>query len=319
MYKQKRYFFFLWIIALLFFISGCAPKDPLPAGKSFASSYIDVPFIAPRSELCASTSLEMVSSYWQNVTSYTPYLSRKDLDARTLIPSKKGTLQIELVATARANGLLVYPLDPTLEAMFSELAHHHPVIVLVNRAYSWYPLWHYSPVTGYDAQTHDVLTHFSDKADEAIPVKTFAALWRRSQNWGVVLLPPNELPATFNPKTYLKAAYELEKTGMVDEAIAAYKNVLLHWPDNTDFLFALANSYYRLKRIPEAENSYRQLLSLESTHPLAINNLADLLCHTRRSAEAIKLLDSVTTDDPGVKALIEATRKDVLKGCDPFL
>lgn len=293
------------------------PKEPLPPDQHYSSSAIDVPFIAPRSELCASTSIEMISSYWQSAGSYRPLLTVQELDGRTLIPAKGGTLQIELVAAARANGLIVYPLEPNFEALFSELFAHHPVIVLVNRSYSWYPLWHYAPVTGYNDHTRTVSLHFSDQPNEAIPIATFAALWQRSNNWGVILLPPQELPVSVSPKTFLRAVYEFEKRGKGEDAIKAYRSAHVRWPENTDILFALGNAYYNAANIPEAEKSYRKLLTLKPTDPLALNNLSMLLCRTGRSEEAIKMLDKSVTGDIAMQAILQTTRKEISMGCTP--
>jgi hypothetical protein len=107
--------------ATLILSSGCAPKNPLPSDNNYTSYHVNVPFVNPRSDLCGATAIEMVSSYCQSTTSYVPLLTPKELDERTLIPDKGGTLQIELTATARADGLLVYPIEPTFDALLSEL------------------------------------------------------------------------------------------------------------------------------------------------------------------------------------------------------
>lgn len=313
--KIKHSLSFLFATAVLLITSGCAPKIPLPIKNSYSSYKIDVPFVAPRSELCGSTSIQMLSSYWQSTSSYLPRLSVSELDKRTLIPAKGGTLQIELIAAARADGLLAYPLEPTFEALFTELEADHPVIVLVNRAYSWYPLWHYAPVTGYNIETKTVLMHFADRANEAVPIGTFAAIWERSANWGVVLLPPTEIPASATPKKFLQSAYDLEQTGMLDEAITAYTSALLRWPEDTAILFALGNAHYRLSHISKAEQTYRKLLLIDTTHPFALNNLADLLCRTGRSDEALKLLEQATSEDTAIQSIIKATREEIHKGC----
>ena len=312
------YLSLLLAVSALIILSGCTPKEPLPSGKYYSSSNIKVPFVSPRSDLCGAASIEMISSYWRSTTSYAPRLSRHELDGRTLIPAKGGTLQVELVATARANGLLVYPLNPTFDALFSELEKQHPVIVLLNRGYSWYPLWHYAPVTGYDEGKRSILMHFSDRPNEAVPIATFAALWKRSGNWGVVLLPPGHLPASASSKTFLRSAYEFEKTGMMDDAIIAYRSALLRWPKDIDIIFALANAYYHSHQLTDAEQSYCKLLSLEPGHPLALNNLADLLCRTGRSRDALKVLGEVVTDDIEIQSIIKATRKEIHNGCAPL-
>lgn len=313
----KNIFFLLYALVTLILVAGCAAKDPLPFGKHYPSFALNVPFISPRSTLCGSSSIEMVAEYWQTKTSYIPQLSVEQLDGLTLIPAKGGTLQIELVWAARANGLIVYPLEPTFEALFSELSEGHPVIVLVNRSYAWYPLWHYAPVTGFDGEKRTVLTHFSDQANEAIPIGTFAAVWERSNHWGVVLLPPGELPASASSKTFLRAAYAFEKTGKVREAIVAYKSALVRWPKDTDILFALANAYYNVSNVSDSEESYRKLLAIEPGHVLALNNLAVLLCHSGRTHEALSVLEKTVSDDTQMQLMLKATQKEIETGCTP--
>lgn len=316
---MNKFLSLFFAVATLIISSGCAPKNPLPLNNNYSSHKIDVPFLAPRSKLCASTSIEMVSSYWQLRTSYIPRLTLSELDERTLIPAKGGTLQIELIAAARAEGLLVYPLEPTFDALMRELSERHPVIVLVNRSYSWYPLWHYAPITGYDAKMQSILMHFGDTPNEAVPIETFAALWERSDNWGVVLLPPSQLPATATPEKFLHAAYDLEETGMINEAITAYETAITRWPDDIPILFALGNAYYNLHKISKAEQVYRYILLIDPKYPYALNNLADLLCRTNRSDEALKLLKHVVSDDAKTEALIKATREEIKSGCTSFM
>ncbi len=299
-------------------MSGCTSKELSPLDKYHSSSTIKVPFVPPRSDLCGSTSIEMVSSYWQTTTSYVPRLSRNELDRRTLIPARGGTLQVELVSTARANGLLVYPLEPTFDALLTELGKQHPVIVLVNRGYSWHPLWHYAPVTGYDKDKRTVLMHFSDRPNEGMSISTFMALWKRSDNWGVVLLPPGQLPASASPKLFLRAAYDLEKTGMRDDAIIAYKSALLRWPKDIDIYFALANAYYHSHQFTKAEQSYHKLLSLEPAHTMALNNLANLLCRTGRKKDAMRVIRKAVTEDVGMQSILKSTRKEIIQGCAPL-
>ncbi|MDD2784538.1 MAG: PA2778 family cysteine peptidase [Sulfuricurvum sp.] len=308
----------LYALVVTLMATGCVPKEPFPPEQHYASSSINVPFIPPRSELCGSTSIEMVSSYWQSAASFTPKLSMSELDAHTLIPAKGGTLQIEMITSARANGLIAYPMEPTFEAMFSELSAHHPVIVLVNRSFSWHPLWHYAPVIGYDEQKRQIIVHFSDQPNEAVPLATFAALWKRSGNWGVVLLPPGELPASVSPKTVLRSMYEFEKTGDGLGAIRAYQSALSRWPEDTNILFALANAEYNVSNFSEAEKNYRKLLVLKPSHALALNNLSMLLCRSGRSDEGLKLLDQIVSDDPKINSLIKSSREEIKAGCIAF-
>jgi len=305
----------LYSAATVLLMAGCAPQPPLP--KSQVTTRVDVPFVPPRSERCAATSIEMVAAFWRGRSGFTPLLGGEQLDARTLLPEKAGTLQAELVAAARADGLLVYMLDPTFEALYSALEAGMPPILLLNRGLSWYALWHYAPVTGYDAEARTILSHFADRPDEAIPLQTLAALWKRGGNWGVLLLPPEFVPPLARPERWLRSAYDLERTGMVAQAITAYESGIARWADDTQLRFAYANALQASGRLREAETAYRALLERDSGHPLARNNLADLLCRDGRGDEALKLLEGVTSDLPGAASVIEATRKEILQGCPP--
>ena len=168
---------------------------------------------------------------------------------------------------------------------------------------------------GYDEQKRNIFVHFSLQSNEAISIATFAALWKRSDNWGVVLLPPSELPVSVSPKTFLRAVYDFEKTGDTKGAIRAYQSALIRWPDNTDILFALANADYNGSYLIEAEENYRKLLALNPSHLFALNNLAMVLCRSHRSDEALKLLEKVVSDDPKIEAMIKMTREEILSGC----
>lgn len=298
-------------------MSGCALKEPFPADYSAESSHIPVPFVAPRSDRCASTALEMVAGYWQHEGGYHPLLSGDELDKRTLIPDKEGTLQIELVAAIRADGMVAYPLNPTFGSLLEELRAGNPVIVLVNRGYSWYPLWHYATITGYDAVHEKILSHFSDLPDETIDLATFSAIWNRSGKWGIVPVPPGRIPVTAEPQQWLKVAYDLEATGRPDTASVAYESGVRRWPENIPLHFALANARYRDGRLDEAERLYREILSQEPDYPYALNNLADLLCRKGRGTEALKLLDREPCKEEKAQSLIEMTRSEIRAGCPP--
>ncbi len=130
--------------------------------------------------------------------------------------------------------------------------------------------------------------------------------------------PPGHLPASASSETFLHAAYAFEKTGMRDEAIIAYKSALQRWPKDINILFALANAYYHSHQLTNAEQSYRKLLSLEPAHPLALNNLADLLCKTGRSNDALRVIEKAVTDDIEMQSIIKATRKEIRNGCNPL-
>src|SRR5690606_40172617 len=68
----------------------------------------------------------------------------EQLVERVYLPERKGSLQVEMVAAARAHGLLVYPLQPKLETLLTEVAAGNPVLVLQNLAFDRWPQWHFA-------------------------------------------------------------------------------------------------------------------------------------------------------------------------------
>ncbi|MBD3791683.1 MAG: tetratricopeptide repeat protein [Campylobacterales bacterium] len=113
------------------------------------------------------------------------------------------------------------------------------------------------------------------------------------------------------------SADDLEKTGMRNDAIVAYQSALQRWPREVDLLFALANACYQAKQFAAAEKYYRRLLSIEPNHPLALNNLADLLCHRGRQNEAMAMIKKAVSDNSKIQSIINATQKEILKGYTP--
>ena len=100
---------------------------------------------------------------------------------------------------------------------------------------------------------------------------------------------------------------------MVEEAIRSYQSALIRWPEDLDIHFILGNSYYRMDRLSEAEESYRRFLSRNPTHPLALNNLALLLSKTGKKTEGLALLDKAVSKDPEVQKILRETREEILK------
>lgn len=313
---MKRTKLFFWVSATIVALAfeGCS-ASPHPFPKAYTQHLIDVPFTKPRSELCASTSLQSVVSYWQQTQNFSPRFTTDEIDKRTLIPQKKGTLQTELVATARADGLLVYKIEPSLNTLIKELNDNHPVIVLVNRGFSWYPLWHYAVVTGYDSSKQQIMTHFYNSPNESLSVETFMNIWQRSDNWAIVPVPPRIVPSTANATDYFEAAYDLERVSQPAFALQAYTAGLKRWSDNVDLLFAAANLNYSLGKRAEAKREYQNILDKDPSHPLALNNLASMLCEEGNTGEALGLIRKAHSKDKAINDILNATYKEITTGC----
>ena len=98
------------------------------------------------------------------------------------------------MASARRSDRLAVPLHG-LQPLLAELAAGHPVLVLQNLGLDWYPQWHYAVAIGYDLEAGTLTLHSGEQAAEVTPLATFAQTWQRAEQWGLLVLPPDSLPA----------------------------------------------------------------------------------------------------------------------------
>lgn len=228
-------------LGLTALLSACAgtPAAPtqtqLPDDLSSRHLLDDVPFYAQDEYQCGPAALAMMLN--QRDIKATP----EALKERVYIPARKGSLQVEMVAAARDKGLLVYPLEPELQAVLREVDAGNPVLVMQNLAFNWYPQWHYAVVIGYDLAEQQLILHSGLQQEQREPFKLFLRTWQRADNWARVMLPANQLPATAEPLPYLRAASDLEQTGKLDSAKEAYQTALIRWPDEPSARLGLGN------------------------------------------------------------------------------
>lgn len=260
-----------WLVLLL---SACAGQQAFLPSNQFlqqlpAKSYIEQVHFYPQDEYqCGPAALAMLLS--QRGFSATP----DSLKDRVYIPARHGSLQVEMVAAARERGLLVYPLAPNLEAIFSELNAGNPVLVLQNLAFNWYPQWHYALVVGYDLTSQEMILHSGVNKAEREPISLFMRLWDRSERWAVIALPADQLPASAEPLVYLRAASDLEQSGQLASAGRAYTTALQAWPDQPAARLGLGNVAWAENQPLLAAVQFRQLVSDFPQLQAGWNNLA---------------------------------------------
>ena len=228
----------------------------------------DVPFHAQDAYQCGPASLAMVLNH--RGVAATP----DSLKDRVYLPERKGTLQVEMISAARERDLLVYPLDKELHSILTELAAGNPVLVMQNLAFNWYPQWHYAVVVGYDLNAREMLVHSGLNKAQREPFHVFMRTWSRADYWARVMLPPGQLPATARPLTYLRAASDLEQTGRLQSAEAAYRSAVEQWPDQPTARFGLGNTLWAGNKRPAALEQFQQLVNDFPDFQPGWNNLA---------------------------------------------
>ena len=226
------------------------------------------------------------------------------LSSHLYIPGRKGSLQIEMAATARRYGMLSYPLKPEFSDLLTEIAAGNPVVVLQNLGFDWWPQWHYAVVIGYDITSNELTLRSGTTKRWQTTFTTFVKTWKRADNWALVILPAGEIPATASITPYLKTAYAFEQTGLIPAALDAYRAATLAWPDDTSSWKALGNMTYKAGNSDEAVAALLKASSLSPDDVTAWNNLAYALhmkgC-TRQAFMSLQCAYQLSPDDENIR------------------
>ncbi len=278
----------LWAgVALLLSLLGCAGTPQVAALRQDAAALppraelSGVPFFPQETHQCGPASLAMAANF-AGVA-----VGADTLTAQTYLPEREGSLQAEMMAATRRQGLVAYPLAPSLRDLFAEVAAGTPVIVLQNLALPAFPRWHYAVVIGYDLEREEVLLRSGLERRQVLPFKTFEYTWARSGHWAMLALPPARLPATADETRYVAAVVALEQSGQIRNAHAAYRTALLRWPGNLTARMGLGNTAYALDDLKLAEAAFRQAAQDHPREWAPLNNLAQTLAGQKRYAEAL--------------------------------
>ena len=239
-----------------------------------------VPFYPQKEYQCGPAALAMALQ-WSGL----PF-SPDDLTAEVFTPSRKGSLQAAMMGSARRHGRIAY-VSTGLDDMFSEVAAGHPVIILQNLGLSWYPVWHYAVIVGYDLPEKVVLLRSGDIARKRMPFNVFEKTWAHSNYWGLLILRPDQLPVTAKEDLFLSAVLGLEKARQYRAAIKGYQTARSRWPENLSALMGIGNCYYALGEPENAETAYRETIRIHPSAGPAFNNLAQVLFEQGRKQEAL--------------------------------
>lgn len=240
----------------------------------------DVPFFPQRAYQCGPAAMAMVLN-WSEFPSVT-----QDLIAEVYTPGRQGSLQMGLITAARRRGRLAYTFNGP-QKLFAEIAAGHPAIVLQNLGGKFYPAWHYAVVVGIDRLADQVILHSGTDASRHMAWSRFVYTWERGRYWGLVVLPPGQLPASADENTYLRAVVGLEQAGQWGEAAKAYAAALDRWPASSRALIGLGNCHIIMENLPLAEQTLRRAVALAPNNSDAANNLAHVLARQGNLEEAL--------------------------------
>ncbi len=260
------------LCALVLLLGGCAARGPWlatgPVGERGAVELTAVPFFPQREYQCGPAAL--ATALVASGAATTP----EALVGQVYLPGRQGSLQAEVIAAARRHDRLPYPVDGTPAALDAALRDGRPVLVLLNLGRDWFPVWHYAVVVGLDPGADAVVLRSGVERRRTMPAGDFAAAWRRAEFWGLIVTPPDEVPAGARPEPWLAAAAGLEAVGRLVAAEAAYRAALRRWPGHPGARFGLGNVRALRGHPQEAVPHYRAYLDAEPGVAAAWNNLA---------------------------------------------
>jgi len=273
------------LAALVLLTTACATPPQTAALRSGAMPYrpvelTAVPFFAQEDYQCGPAALATILG-WSGVN-----ITPAELTPQVYMPSRQGSLQIELLGATRRQGRIPYVLQPRLTALLTELSAGHPTLVLLNLGLSWYPVWHYAVVVGYDLEHNQIIMRSGRVQRDVVRMEVFERIWARGGYWALLVLPPDKLPATAEESPYLQAVTELERVQQWHTAARAYATALKQWPDSLGAALGLGNARYALADLTGAEQAFRGAVKQHPDAAPAYNNLAQVLAEKGRYREA---------------------------------
>lgn len=265
-------------------LGACAgiPEQRAALARETTATELDaVPFFPDTANYCGPAALATTLE-WSGYET-----SPEALGGALFIPERKGSLQPEMLATARRAGRLAYEIPGRLAAVQRELRAGHPVIVLQNLAFGWWPRWHYAVVVGLYPDDGAVVLRSGERRRHRIGFGTFLHTWARAEYWAMVTPAPGELPATAEPRSLFQALASLEGTSGVEPAIPYWRAAAARWPQSGAYAVGLANAVYANGNTQAAREVLTAALPRVSEGKGVVwNNLANIEAERGDLAEA---------------------------------
>ena len=287
-----------------------ALKDQRPQGIPAQAELGDVPFYAQDAYQCGPAALAMaMNAAGLRVTP-------DELQDQVYLPARKGSLQVEMLATTRRHGLIAYELAPSLNDVLQEIAAGTPVIVLENYGFRIYPVWHYAVAIGYDLDEGKIIRHSGTHQRQSMPIAVFEYLWKDEGYWAMVAVPPERVPATATEARYASAVIAMEKSGQIRTAQTAYRALLRRWPESLAGHMGLGNTAYALRDMDTAESAFSRATEIHPEAAAAFNNLATVLAERGKMAEAIAAAEHAVSLGGPLLGAAQATLQEIRQNAD---
>lgn len=285
----------LLLLSALAMLAGCAVNPPLDLSERGVvqppAVTLDAPFYPQTENQCGPAALATVLAASGVET------APERLAPEVYLPSREGSLQIELVAATRRLGRIPWQLDPAVDALIAELRHGRPVLLLQNLRTRRFPAWHYAVLVGYDVPRNAFQLNSGTEQGLWLPAPRLLRTWDWGGRWAMVALRPGQLPADAgtadeapgDPHRFFESLANFEAVAGNDAALPAWQAAAQHWPAHPGPALALGNHAYQQGQLAEAVRWFEQGLARKPEDPVLANNLASVLGEAgcARAGEAV--------------------------------
>jgi hypothetical protein len=304
----------LFLYALLAALAGCAQLVPQtvalrsgwPEGVPRTVEWKQVPFFPQEDYQCGPAALATVLGY--SGAPVTP----EQLVKEVYLPSRKGSLQVEMLAAPRRHGRVSLQLAPRYADLLREVAAGNPVVVLQDVG-PMFTQWHYAVVNGFDYPSGTLYLRSGTKARLEMPFTAFEREWMKSGYWAMVVAPPDRIPVTATEDGWMTAVLAMVKAGDAQSATKAYAAALQRWPDNLPAAIGLANQHHARGALAEAAAVLRKALERHPQSVIVMNNLAQTLSDQGRHAEALAQIEKASDPRSPFAGEVRATRQLIVQ------
>ena len=304
--------FFYWLLFAL--LAGCAQLVPQtialrtgwPEGVPLSVEWTDVPFFPDEDYNCGPATLATVLNYTGANVSVKPLISQ------VFLPSRQGSLQVEMLAAPRHYGRISYQLQPRYPDLLREVAAGNPVIVLQDVGIM-FTQWHYAVINGFDYPSGTLYLRSGTTPRERAPFTAFERTWIKGGYWAMVVTPPDRIPVTATEDGWMNAVLAMARTGGTEAATKAYAAALERWPDNLPAAIGLANEYHSHGDFAGAVNVLRTAQQRHPKSVIVINNLAQALSDQGRNSEALAVIGKASDPQSPFAGEVRSTRQLILQ------
>lgn len=279
------------VVLLVALLSGCAhapqtrklERSP-PTGLPAQVELTETPFFPQRIHQCGPAALATV------LNANHVRISPQQLVDEVYVPGMKGSLLEELVASARHHGQLAYPLAPVLTDLLAEIAAGHPVLVYQNLGFRWLPSWHFAVLIGYQLDREELILRSGTTQRWRTSFSTFERTWRRGGYQALAIVPAGTIPASAQPLRYLQATQDLDESGNLVAAGAAWLAASRRWPRQPLVWMGLGNHAFAEQAYDQATGAFLQAVQHAPEDPDGWNNLAYALQYRGCPTQARKAI-----------------------------